>query len=151
MTAGLTITQAQAERWLLDDLAAAEAAVVRLLKPPAGLTQRQREALTSFCFNIGAGALAGSTLRRRINGGEPVSRVLPEELPRWVKGAAGPIAGLVIRRRAELAFSKECSPTVRYGDGGAIQLRVPYFSQRDSLTGQGLRMCFSSTLSLIHI
>ena len=48
VTAGLTITQAQAERWLLDDLAAAEAAVVRLLQPPAGLTQRQREALYQF-------------------------------------------------------------------------------------------------------
>ena len=77
-----------------------------------------------------------------------MSQVLPEELPRWVKGAAGPMAGLVIRRRAELAFSKECSPTIRYGDGGDIQLRVPYFSQRDSLTGQGLRMCFSSTCAM---
>jgi len=79
---GLTISPEQAERWLKDDLAASEAAVIRLLQPPAGLTQRQREALTSFCFNVGAGALAESTLRRRLNGGEPVAQVLQEELPR---------------------------------------------------------------------
>ena len=38
VTAGLTISREQAERWLADDLAAAEAAVIRLLQPPAGLT-----------------------------------------------------------------------------------------------------------------
>jgi GH24 family phage-related lysozyme (muramidase) len=148
VTAGLTISREQAERWLKDDLAAAEAAVLRLLQPPAGLSQRQREALTSFCFNVGAGALAESTLRRRLNGGEPVARVLEEELPRWVKGPHGPVAGLVQRRRAELAFSKESSPTIRYGEGGAIELKVPYFAQGDSATAQGLRMCFSSTCAM---
>ena len=103
---GLRITPEQAERWLLEDLAAAEAAVVRLLQPPAGMSQRQREALTSFCFNVGSGALAGSTLRRRLNGGEPVAKVLEEELPRWVKGANGPMEGLVRRRQAELAHAR---------------------------------------------
>ena len=103
---GQRITQEQAERWLLEDLAAAEAAVVRLLQPPAGMSQRQREALTSFCFNVGSGALAGSTLRRRLNGGEPVAKVLEEELPRWVKGPNGPMEGLVRRRQAELAHAR---------------------------------------------
>jgi GH24 family phage-related lysozyme (muramidase) len=148
VTAWLRISREQAERWLADDLAAAEAAVVRLLQPPAGLSQRQREALTSFCFNVGAGALAGSTLRRRPNGGEPVARVLEEELPRWVKGPHGPVAGLVQRRRAELAFSNESAPAIRYAEGGAITLKVPYFSQLDSVTGQGPRMCFSSTCAM---
>ncbi len=145
---GLTISREQAERWLKDDLAAAEAAVIRLLQPPAGLSQRQREALTSFCFNVGAGALAESTLRRRLNGGEPVARVLEEELPRWVKGPHGPVAGLVQRRRAELAFSKESSPTIRYSEGGAITLKVPCCAQADNATAQGPRMCFSSTCAM---
>lgn len=49
-----------AERWLKDDLAAAETTVMALLQSPGGLTQRQREAHTCFCFNVGAGAQGDS-------------------------------------------------------------------------------------------
>jgi hypothetical protein len=34
------------------------------------------------------------------------------------------------------------------GDSGALVLPVPYFCQRDSATGEGLRMCFSSTCAM---
>ena len=149
---GQRITLEQAERWLLEDLATAEAAVVRLLQPPAGMSQRQREALTSFCFNVGSGALAGSTLRRRLNGGEPVAKVLEEELPRWVKGPNGPMEGLVRRRQAELAHARggrapEATAPGRQ-ESDPIALEVPYFSQRDSVTAHGDRMCFSSTCAM---
>ena len=144
---GQRITLEQAERWLLEDLATAEAAVVRLVQPPAGMSQRQREALTSFCFNVGSGALAGSTLRRRLNGGEPVAKVLEEELPRWVKGANGPMEGLVRRRQAELAHARGGTGPVRR-ESDPIALEVPYFSQRDSVTAHGDRMCFSSTCAM---
>ncbi len=53
---GLTITQQQAEAWLQSDVAVAASAVDRLLIG-VGLTARQRDVLTSLCFNVGAGAL----------------------------------------------------------------------------------------------
>jgi hypothetical protein len=52
---GLTISQAQADAWLEADVAKATAAVNRLLAPVA-LSPTQRDALVSFCFNVGAGA-----------------------------------------------------------------------------------------------
>jgi len=35
-----------------------------------------------------------------------------------------------------------------YNEHSPIHLKVPYFSQRDSATDQGLRMCFSSTCAM---
>jgi GH24 family phage-related lysozyme (muramidase) len=102
---GLVIDQQQAEVWLLADVAMAEKAVDQLL-PEAGLNRWQREALVSFCFNVGAGALKASSLLRRLQAGEAADRVLSEELPRWVKGEQGPMAGLVRRRQLELAHSR---------------------------------------------
>ena len=101
---GLQITQAQAEAWLLADVAHAEATVDRLLQGVT-LSPRQRDALVSFCFNVGAGALEGSTLRRRLLAGEPAAQVIAEELPRWCKGPTGPIVGLQRRRAAEIAHA----------------------------------------------
>ena len=53
---GLVISQEQAERWLLDDLQDRGRALKTLL---AGvpLNQGQFDALLSFCFNVGTGAL----------------------------------------------------------------------------------------------
>ena len=65
---GLTISQAQADGWLEADVAKAAAAVNRLLAPVA-LSPTQRDALVSFCFNVGAAALESSTLRRRLLAG----------------------------------------------------------------------------------
>jgi len=99
--AGLTITQEEAEAWLMNDVAAAERSLERLLSGVA-LSARQRDALISFCFNVGAGALERSTLRRRLLASEAVGSVLAEELPRWCKGPSGPVEGLRNRRAAEL-------------------------------------------------
>ena len=140
VTPGLVISQDQAEAWLLVDVAAAERSVDQLLAG-VGLNGWQQEALVSFCFNVGAGALETSTLRRRLLAREDPAVVLPEELPRWVKGTAGiPLAGLIRRRQLELAHSRRGS--------AAIELTVPYYAQNDSSTGQGPRMCFSSSCAM---
>ena len=139
VTPGLVISQGQAEAWLLVDVAEAERAVDQLVAS-GGLSSWQREALVSFCFNVGAGALADSSLRRRLQAGEAAQVVLSEELPRWVKGANGPLPGLVSRRQLELAHSRRGS--------AAIELPVPYYAQNDSSTGQGPRMCFSSSCAM---
>lgn len=142
---GLQISQAQAEAWLLADVAHAEASVDRLLQGVT-LSPRQRDALVSFCFNVGAGALEDSTLRGRLLAGEPAGQVIAEELPRWCKGPAGPIEGLQRRRAAELAHASEPSSSAATAD--LIRLEVPYFSQNDSATAQGPRMCFSSSCAM---
>jgi GH24 family phage-related lysozyme (muramidase) len=150
VVAGLTITQQQAEAWLQKDVAHAASAVERLL-PGVALVPRQRDALISFCFNVGAGALDTSTLRRRLLAGEAPAVVISQELPRWCKGPHGPVEGLKRRRAAEVAHATgavepgQPTPTTQQG---LIQLAVPYLSQNDSSTGQGGRMCFSSTCAM---
>ena len=147
---GLTITQQQADTFLQKDVVHAASAVERLL-PGVALLPRQRDALISFCFNVGVGALETSTLRKRLMAGEPVAVALAQELPRWCKGPNGPVEGLKRRRAAEVAHSngaievKRTTPPPRQG---LIQLAVPYLSQNDSVTGQGSRMCFSSTCAM---
>ena len=57
------ITEAEAEELLRRDVHAAESAVMRLIDVP--LTDGQFDALASFTFNLGAGALQRSTLRKK--------------------------------------------------------------------------------------
>jgi GH24 family phage-related lysozyme (muramidase) len=102
---GLTITQEQAETWLKQDVAEAAAAIDRLLIDVT-LTPRQRDALISFCFNVGAGALERSTLRKRLMAGESAAVVIAEELPRWHKSPNGPVEGLKRRRAAEVLHAR---------------------------------------------
>ena len=102
---GLTITQEQAEAWLKQDAAEAAGTVDRLLRGVA-LTPRQRDALISFCFNVGAGALERSTLRSWLLAGEAPAVVIAQELPRWHYGPNGPVEGLKRRRAAEVVHAQ---------------------------------------------
>ena len=97
---GQVITEPEAEKLLRDDLEIFERAVEELID--IDLTQNQFDALVSFTFNCGDGALEQSTLRRRLNAGEDPNTVAKEELPKWNKGANGPLAGLTRRREAEV-------------------------------------------------
>jgi len=146
---GLTITQQQADAFLQKDVADAASALERLL-PGVALLARQRDALISFCFNVGVGALETSTLRKRLLAGESTALVLKEELPRWCKGPHGSVEGLKRRRAAEVAHAAaaEQVKTTPTAEQGLIQLVVPYLSQNDSVTGKGSRMCFSSTCAM---
>jgi GH24 family phage-related lysozyme (muramidase) len=103
--AGLVITQQQADAWLVSDAAVAARAIDRLVGSVA-MSPRERDALISFCFNVGAGAVEGSTLRRRLLAGEQVGKVLAEELPRWCHGPQGPMEGLRRRRAAEVRHAR---------------------------------------------
>jgi lysozyme len=62
------ITAEQAEFLLRQDVQTAERAVLRLIA--VALTDGQFDALVSFTFNLGAGALQRSTLRRKVNRGD---------------------------------------------------------------------------------
>ena len=98
---GDTCDRSQALEWLRQDVEWAEAAVNRLVTVP--LEQHQFDALVSFTFNLGQGALAQSTLLRLLNGGSAPSVVAPQ-FDRWVNGPHGPMPGLVRRRAAERAM-----------------------------------------------
>ena len=98
---GDACTREQALAWLREDLGGAEQAVSQCVKVP--LAQHQFDALVSFTFNCGPGALAQSTLLRLINAGGDPSVVGPQ-FARWVNGPNGPLPGLVRRRAAERAM-----------------------------------------------
>lgn len=151
---GMVITQQEAEEMLASDLEAFERAVLTQL--PIELSQNEFDALVSFTYNVGAASLEDSTLRRRLLAGEPRCWVYQKELPRWNKGGSGVMAGLVRRRQAEadLACLGYLSVPTEQPTGGAgkpaamFPLEVPYFYQRDSKTGHGERMCFSSAMAM---
>jgi lysozyme len=65
-----------------------------------GLTGGRLAALTDFTFNLGAGALRASTLRRRVNAGD--WGAVPGELRKWVRGGGCVLRGLMLRREAEI-------------------------------------------------
>jgi lysozyme len=98
------ITEAEAEVLLARDVARAEAAVNQLVTWP--LTQGQFDALVDFTFNLGAGVLLGSTLRRLVNAGDLVGA--RDQFAGWchahVNGRLVQVAGLVARRAAEVAL-----------------------------------------------
>jgi lysozyme len=91
------ITPEQAEALLRQDVQTAEQAVLRLITVP--LTDGQFDALVSFTFNLGAGALQRSTLRRKVNRGDHAA--VPAEFRKWVWAGGRKLQGLVRRRKAE--------------------------------------------------
>ncbi len=94
---GMTITANESSAILARDLAAFELGVERLVDVP--LTQNQFDALVSFAFNCGLGALQKSTLLRKLNAGQ--YDAVPAELMKWTRAGGKEVAGLVRRRRAE--------------------------------------------------
>jgi len=91
------VTEEEAETLLRRDVAVAEGAVLRLITVP--LSDGRFDALTSFAFNLGGGALQRSTLRRKVNREEHDD--VPDEFRRWVWGGGRKLPGLVRRREAE--------------------------------------------------
>jgi lysozyme len=59
-------------------------------------------AIVDFTFNLGAGRLQTSTLRRRVNQQDWIA--VGQELRRWVYGGGKVLPGLVTRRSAEVAL-----------------------------------------------
>ena len=93
------ISQAAGEALLIKDVESAECAVLRLIRVP--LSDGQFDALVSFAFNLGSGALQRSALRRKVNREE--HHDVPAEFMRWVWAGGRRRKGLIRRRRAEAA------------------------------------------------
>lgn len=95
-----TVSAAEAEALLLLDLQRFQSAVARLVRAP--LTEGQYDAVVSFTFNLGEGALQASTLRAMLNRGEYAGAA--DQFGRWVLAGGVKLPGLVRRRAAERAL-----------------------------------------------
>ena len=99
------ITQDEAEAYLAQDLVKALNATLRYCPVLATEPEARLAAIVDFTFNLGAGRLQTSTLRRRVNQRDWVA--VGQELRRWVYGGGKVLPGLVTRREAEMAFLYE--------------------------------------------
>lgn len=93
----ITITEQEAIDLLDKDNDDAEKAVLRLIHVP--LTDGMFDALVSFSFNLGGGALQRSALRSKLNREE--YEEASWEFDRWVWGGGRKLPGLIRRRKAE--------------------------------------------------
>ncbi len=107
---GQHINEATAEQYLAEDVAEVDECINRHVKVP--LTQNQFDALSSFTFNLGCGALRDSTLLEKLNTGDYLGAA--EEFKRWNKAKIGGVLtvvdGLTARRERERALF-ESAPT----------------------------------------
>ncbi|WP_417306591.1 glycoside hydrolase family protein [Dysosmobacter sp.] len=98
---GMTTTKAEAHAWLRDhSIKTYEDAVTQAVKVP--LNQHQFDALVSFAYNVGVGAMAGSTAVRKLNAGDYAGAA--DALTMWTKCNGKVLAGLVRRRKEERAL-----------------------------------------------
>jgi lysozyme len=95
------ITAAHAEVLLADSLRRVYLPAVLQLCPAVD-DPRRLAALLDFTYNLGAGNLKASTLRRKVNAGD--WGAVPGELRKWVRGGGRVLPGLVTRREAEAAL-----------------------------------------------
>jgi lysozyme len=101
------ITEAEAEDYLAADLMTALNATLRYCPVLATEPEGRLAAIVDFTFNLGAGRLQTSTLRRRVNQRDWAAAA--SELRRWVYGGGKVLPGLVTRREAEAAWLLRCA------------------------------------------
>jgi lysozyme len=94
---GLTITKAQAEEYLANDVVQFEDIIKVLVRIP--LNQNQFDALVSFTYNLGGSALESSTLLRKLNRKEYT--LAANEFLKWIRAGGKELPGLIARRAAE--------------------------------------------------
>lgn len=103
---GQKMTMDEAEKvmaWELDR----KGKVILSALPTTIISQNQYDALLSFAYNLGVGALLKSTLFRKLKL-NPDDETIRAEFMRWVNAGGKPLKGLITRRKAEadLYFKK---------------------------------------------
>lgn len=104
------ITEAKAQAYLTQDLIIAMKATLRFCPVLALESESRLAAIVDFTFNLGAGRLQTSTLRRRVN--QRDWDAVSHELRRWVYGGGRVLPGLVARREAECRLILQASKHV---------------------------------------
>lgn len=101
---GMIVTEDEGKAMFRAELEKHEAAVRRLVT--VDITQGQFDALVSFSYNVGSGALEGSGLLKKLNKGDYAGAC--KEFAKWdkarVKGKMTALRGLTIRRANEAAM-----------------------------------------------
>jgi lysozyme len=92
------ITKQQAEELLKHSLSTYEKAVDSFCRDD--ISQSNFDALVSFAYNLGTGALQKSTLIKKVNA-NPKDVTIADEFLKWNKANGRVLAGLTRRRQAE--------------------------------------------------
>lgn len=92
------ITKEQAEELLKFSLSTYEKAVDSFCRDD--ISQSQFDALVSFAYNLGTGALQKSTLIKKVNA-NPKDVTIADEFMKWNKANGKVLVGLTKRRQAE--------------------------------------------------
>ena len=98
IAAGLTITEADAEELIYNDIAQFEDGVNKLTQE-LDITQGMFDALVCFSYNVGLGNLAKSTLLKLLKQNKVLEA--SEQFKVWNKAGGKELAGLTRRRNAE--------------------------------------------------
>jgi lysozyme len=102
------ISEDEGDAYLARDLVTALDATLRYCPVLATEPEGRLAAIVDFTFNLGAGRLQTSTLRRRVNQRDwPAAAT---ELRRWVFGGGRVLPGLVTRREAEALLMSGAYP-----------------------------------------
>lgn len=105
-----TFDQAIADAWLVGDLRVAESCVNSCVH--VAIEQHQFDALSSLAYNIGAGALASSTLVRLLNAGDTAGAA--DQFLVWCHDVQNGVKvvspGLLARRKRERAMFLDAGP-----------------------------------------
>lgn len=97
-----SISEDEGLAYLATDLQIALQATLKYCPALHTEPERRLAAVVDFTFNLGAGRLQTSTLRRRIN--QYNWQEAAQELRRWVRGGGRVLPGLVMRREAEASL-----------------------------------------------
>lgn len=104
------ITKRKARRWLRRSL---NRKYLPAVPRRRRMRKRERDALASFAYNLGPGAVSDSdfsTLARRLRSKEGRTykrrkRIYREEIPKWDRAGGQQLEGLTKRRRAEVRLA----------------------------------------------
>lgn len=96
------LSEVDGEELLKSDLSGARRDTLAL---SPNLTARRLDAITDFCFNVGAPKYATSTLRKRVNAEKWEDAA--HEMGRWVYAGGEVLAGLVKRRAVAAEWLRE--------------------------------------------
>lgn len=131
---GMTIAPEQAEALLRKDLNKFETGVTTLVK--VSLNQNQFDALVSFAYNCGLGALKESTLLKKVNAKDFTQA--SQEFLKWDKCNGKSLPGLTRRRKAEqtlfnkglesstqkLPYTVVTTTTLNIRDGAGVEFDI---------------------------
>ena len=95
------ITQKQADLFFLHDVAIFESGVDALTID--SINQNQFDMLVSFAYNLGLGALRGSTLLKKVNR-NPNDPTIKDEFTKWIYADGKRSRGLLSRRNKEASI-----------------------------------------------